>query len=313
MGFTFGVHTGQQNCSLEELRRVWRYVDQAGFDWLSIWDHFYEAPPIDGNGSCFEAVSALALMAADTVKVRIGCLVFCVNYRHPAVLAKALATIDHASEGRLEAGLGAGWHEQEYRDYGIPFAPIAVRQNQLEEFVQIVRSMLTGDSTTFAGKYFQLSNARCNPKPKQKRLPLWIGGGGEKRTLRTAARYADGWNLAYMSPEVFRHKNQVLDDWCEREDRDPATLARTVNVGFYLKNDASAAETERRRFFAQWGPMARLMEGGMLFGTPKAAIERVGQYFNAGATRVTIALRAPFDWDALQSYVEEILPAFNGR
>lgn len=231
MGFTFGVHTGQQNCSLEELRRVWRYVDQAGFDWLSIWDHFYEAPPIDGNGSCFEAVSALALMAADTVKVRIGCLVFCVNYRHPAVLAKALATIDHASEGRLEAGLGAGWHEQEYRDYGIPFAPIAVRQNQLEEFVQIVRSMLTGDSTTFAGKYFQLSNARCNPKPKQKRLPLWIGGGGEKRTLRTAARYADGWNLAYMSPEVFRHKNQVLDDWCEREDRDPATLARTVNVG----------------------------------------------------------------------------------
>src|SRR6266852_830468 len=115
MALTFGVHTGQQNCSLEELRRLWRYVDQAGFDWLSVWDHFYEAPPIDGNGSCFETVSALTLLAADTAKVRVGCLVFCINYRQPAVLAKAFATIDHVSNGRLEAGLGAGWHEQEYR------------------------------------------------------------------------------------------------------------------------------------------------------------------------------------------------------
>ena len=192
MALTFGVHTGQQNCSLEELRRLWRFVDQAGFDWLSVWDHFYEAPFIDGNGSCFETVSILTLLAADTSKVRVGCLVFCISYRHPAVLAKAFATIDHVSNGRLEVGLGSGWHEPEYRDYGIPFPAIGVRQDQLEEAVQIVRSLLTQDSTTFAGKYFQVQNARCNPKPLQQRLPLWIGGGGEKRTLRTAVRYADG-------------------------------------------------------------------------------------------------------------------------
>ena len=114
----------------------------------------------------------------------------------------------------------------------------------------------------------------------------------------------------YMSPQLFRHKNQILNDWCEKESRDPTTLARTVNLGFYLKTDASAAEDERRGFFAEWGPMAQMMEGGMLFGTPKDAIERVGQYFNAGASRVTIALRAPFDWDALGGYVEEVLPAF---
>lgn len=136
---------------------------------------------------------------------------------------------------RLEAGLGAGWHEQEYRGYGFAFEPIGVRQSQLEEAVQIVRSMLAHDSTTFAGKYFQVHDARCNPKPLQKRLPLWIGGGGEKRTLRTTARYADGWNLAYVAPQVFRHKNQVLSQWCEKEGRDPATLARTVNLGFYLR------------------------------------------------------------------------------
>ena len=313
MALTFGVHTGQQNCSLEELRRLWRFVDQAEFDWLSVWDHFYEAPLIDGNGSCFETVSALTLLAADTSKVRVGCLVFCISYRHPAVLAKAFATIDHVSNGRLEVGLGAGWHELEYGDYGIPFPAIGVRQDQLEEAVQIVRSLLTRDSTTFAGKYFQVQNARCNPKPLQKRLPLWIGGGGEKRTLRTAVRYADGWNIAYVSPQVFRHKNQVLNQWCEKEGRDPATLTRTVNVGFYLKTDAAAAEAERRRCLTQWGPLAEMLEGGMLFGTLKQAVERVGQYFDAGASRVTIALRAPFDWEALRGYVEEVLPAFRGK
>ncbi len=273
MALTFGVHTGQQNCSLEELRRLWRFVDQAEFDWLSVWDHFYESPPIDGNGSCFETVSILTLLAADTSKVRVGCLVFCISYRHPAVLAKAFATIDHVSSGRLEVGLGAGWHELEYRDYGIPFPAIGVRQDQLEEAVQIVRSLLTQDSTTFAGKYFQVQNA-------------------------------------YVSPQVFRHKNQVLNQWCEKEGRDPATLTRTVNVGFYLKTDAAAAEAERRRCLTQWGPLAEMLEGGMLFGTLKQAVERVGQYFDAGASRVTIALRAPFDWEALRGYVEEVLPAF---
>src|SRR6266852_8839527 len=252
MALTFGVHTGQQNCSLEELRRLWRYVDQAGFDWLSVWDHFYEAPPIDGNGSCFETVSALTLLAADTAKVRVGCLVFCINYRQPAALAKAFATIDHVSNGRLEAGLGAGWHEQEYRGYGFAFEPIGVRQSQLEEAVQIVRSMLTNDSTTFAGKYFRVHNARCNPKPVQKRLPLWIGGGGEKRTLRTSARYADGWNLPYIAPAEWAAKNAVLDRWCERERRDPRAIARTINVGFYLGADAKGAARADERFRTEW-------------------------------------------------------------
>jgi F420-dependent oxidoreductase-like protein len=310
MPLTFGVHTGQQNCSLEELRRLWRFVDQAGFDWLSVWDHFYESPPIDGNGSCFDAVSALTVLAADTARVRVGCLVFCISYRHPAVLAKALATIDHVSGGRLEAGLGAGWHEMEYRGYGISFPSIGIRQDQLEEGIQIVRSLLTRERTTFSGKYFQVHEARCNPKPVQKRVPIWVGGVGEKRTLRTAARYADGWNAAYIAPEVFRQKSQVLDQWCEKEKRDPSTIVRTVNLGFYLKPDTAAAEAERQHYVKQWGPMAEMTQGGMLFGTPQQAVERIGQYVGAGAARVTIALRAPFDWEALQGYVEEVMPAF---
>ncbi len=152
--------------------------------------------------------------------MRVRCLVFCISYRHPAVLAKALATIDHVSNGRLEAGLGSGWHEQEHREYKMrSLQSRCTPQDQLEEAAQIIRSMLTQETTTFAGKYFQVRNARCNPKPIQKRLPLWIGGAGEKRTLRSAARYADGWNIAYVTPQVFAQKNQILSDWCEKEGR----------------------------------------------------------------------------------------------
>ena len=226
------------------------------------------------------------------------------------MLAKALATIDHVSNGRLEVGMGAGWHEQEYRDYGIPFSSIAVRQDQLEEAAQIVRSMLSQDCTSLEGKYFQVRNARCNPKPVQKHVPLWIGGAGEKRTLRTAARYGDGWNMAYIGPEVFRRKNEVLSQWCERQGRDPATLVRSVNLGFYLKVGERQAAAERQRFMAQWGPAAALFEPGMLFGTPRQVVERIGDYFDAGAYRVNIALRAPLDLEAVQSYAEEVLPAF---
>src|ERR1700756_2396981 len=128
MARNFGIHGGLQDRTLAELRRLWSFVDQAGFDWLSVWDHLDVS--FFGSNSCFEALSALTLMAAETTRVRIGCLVFCINYRHPGVLAKALITIDHASNGRLEVGLGAGWHELEYGAYGIPFPSIAPRPDQ---------------------------------------------------------------------------------------------------------------------------------------------------------------------------------------
>jgi len=311
MPMTFGVQTGQQNCSLEELRELWRFIDGAGFDWISVWDHFYESPPVDGNGSCFDAISALTLLAQDTVNVRVGCLVLSIGYRHPAVLAKAIATIDHVANGRLEPGLGAGWHEPEYRGYGIPFPSRSVRHDQLDEGIQVIRALLTQNSTNFVGKHFQLVDARCNPKPLQKRVPIWVGGVGEKRTLQTAARYADGWNAAYVSPEVFREKCVVLDQWCARVGRDPSTIARTVNVGFYMKTDAARARAERDRFFKEMGPRAEERVQGMFFGTAEEVAEHVHQYREAGAARVALALRAPFDREALQCFVEDVMPLFD--
>jgi len=309
MAMTFGVHAGQQNVSLEELRRLWRFADRSGFDWVSGWDHFQESPPKDQNGACFESVTTMALLAADTARVRVGCLVFSINYRHPAVLANALVTIDHISNGRMECGLGAGWHEAEYRSYGIPFEPIGIREDQLEEGVQVIRLLFTRDVATFKGKYFQLNEARCYPKPIQTSPRIWVGGLGEKRTLRTAARYADGWNAPYISAEEFRRKCRTLDDWCLREKRDPASLLRTANVGFYTGATAAAAAGNAERMRAEWGAELKT-RAGFLTGTSREVIDQVAAYRNAGAARLNIALRAPYDWEALHAFAEEVLPAF---
>ncbi len=308
----FGLHIGQQNIGVDELRKTWRWADTAGFDWVDVWDHFYEAPYVDGNGSCFEATTCMAAMACETKNVRIGVLVLGMNYRHPAILANTLATIDQLSGGRLEIGLGAGWHEQEYAAYGIPFLPIGKRMDILEEGVQVVRMLTTQNRSDFEGKYFQLRNAACNPKPVQARPRIWVGGNGQKRTLRIAARHADGWNAPYPGVEEFKQLQGVLNRWCEKEGRDPATIERTVNLSFHMAASANDADRAERQFKETWGPAAEFQRSrGMVLGTPREAIELVKRYDEAGAARVNIALRPPLDWDALQAWSSEVIPAFS--
>ncbi|MBI2152834.1 MAG: TIGR03560 family F420-dependent LLM class oxidoreductase [Candidatus Rokubacteria bacterium] len=307
---TFGVHVGHVSSPLGELRKLWRFADTSGFDWFSVSDHFQESPPQGGDMDCFEAISTMTALATETKNVRVGCLVFCVNYRHPGVLAKALCTIDHLSGGRVECGIGAGWHEAEYKAFAIPFERIGVREDQLEEAVQVLRLLFTQRIASFKGQYFQLTDARCNPKPLQKHLRIWIGGLGEKRTLRAAARYADGWNAPYISPEEFKRKSQILDDWCQKAGRDPAEVLRTVNVGFYMGATEKAARRQEERMKAQWGATLQQRIGGFFVGTPQQVIDRVAEYKKAGAVRLNIGLRFPLDWEALHAYVEEVLPAF---
>jgi alkanesulfonate monooxygenase SsuD/methylene tetrahydromethanopterin reductase-like flavin-dependent oxidoreductase (luciferase family) len=182
-----GVHTGQQDIELDELRKLWRYCDDKGFDWISVWDHFYEAPNRDSAGPTYEAVSLMAALAVETTRPRLGCLVFCMNYRNPALLAKSLTTIDHLSGGRVTVGLGAGWHVQEHQAYGYDFPPVKERLDRLSEGVRIIRGMLTKERYSFEGKYYRVANIANNPRPLQERVPIIIGGGGEQRTLRIAA------------------------------------------------------------------------------------------------------------------------------
>jgi F420-dependent oxidoreductase-like protein len=307
----FGVHTGPQNCTYDELCRAWRMADENGFEWASVWDHFYPAPAIpDPAGSCFEAVSIMTALAAETKRVRVGCLVYCVPYRHPAVIANAAVTIDHVSGGRLELGLGCGWSEPEFAAYGIPFLPIKDRLDQLEEGVQIVRSLLTNRQTTFAGKHYRVTDAFCEPKPVQKRPRIWIGGTGEKRLLRIAARHADAWNTPFLAPDVFAHKNRALTEWCEKEKRDPGTVLRTINLGLGIAPDAASVQKRRDALHQQFGAGAAMVEPGILLGTPQQVIDRIGEYQRAGAAWVIVALRAPFDWEGYELFIDRVLPAF---
>src|SRR5882724_30032 len=210
MDVKFGVHTGLQNTSIGELQRLWRRIEELSFDWISIWDHFYAADNT-GNPHCLEAVASHAALAAATSRVRCGSLVYSAGYRHPAVLANTMATLDQLADGRITLGLGGGWLRNEYAVYGMHYGPAGERLRLLEESVQCVRGLLTQERTSFAGEFFTLTDAQCEPKPVQERLPIWVGGGGEKVTLRIAAQHADGWNLAFHTPADWEHKAKVLD------------------------------------------------------------------------------------------------------
>lgn len=308
MTVSLGAHIGQQNLPMDELRTLWRRLDGAGLDWISVWDHLYEVPPAGGTQPHFEAVATLGALAADTRNARIACLVFYVGYRNPALLAKAAVTLDHISGGRFELGLGSGWAELEARACGYDFPALRERMDMLEEATPLIRSLLTHERTTHDGEFFNVDDASVVPGPVRGHLPIWVGGIGEKRTLRIAARYADGWNAAYVAPAEFGRLCAVLDDWCEIEDRDPTTIERTVNLMFHLSKDAGAAARTEAALIDQWGDMAERVIGGALLGTPEQATARVLEYVAAGAQGVNIALRAPVDEEALDAYLTQVVP-----
>ena len=292
---TFGVHTGLQNTTITELRDLWTRIEDLGFDWISIWDHFYSA---DFNGyECHEAVACHAALACHTSKVRVGSLVYCAGYRHPAVLANAITTIDHLSGGRAELGLGAGWAFNEYAAYGIPFPSAGERLDLLEESIQAIRGLLREEVTDFAGTHVTLTDARCEPKPVQAALPIWVGGSGEKRTLRIAARYADGWNVPFVSPDTVAHKRSVLEQHCADVGRDPTEIRTAVNVGLCPDDDALRA---------QFGQLAEGVRPGVLMGSPDQLVDRMGEYVDAGADQINIALRAPWQPELLDLASEAI-------
>ena len=287
----FGVHTGLQHISSDEVRTAWHRIESLGYGWISIWDHFYGATGKPDDAECLEAVAMHAALACETSRVRIGSLVYSIGYRHPAVLAKAITTIDHLSGGRADMGIGSGWAEVEYNAYGITFPETKVRMDQLEEGIQVLRSLLHTDVSDFSGTHFSLHGARNEPRPMQAHLPIWIGGGGEKRTLKIAARYADGWNVPFVSPEEFGRKRAVLHEHCKTVGRDPTEIRCAINVALAWTEESLQA---------QFGHLANHVRNGCLTGTDEQVLDRIGQYILAGADQVNIALRAPFDLDAIE-------------
>ena len=299
MDVTFGVHTGLQNTTIAELQDLWRAIELLDFDWISIWDHFYAADAT-GNPHSLEAIVAHAALAACTTRVRCGSLVYSAGYRHPAVLANAMATLDQLACGRVTFGIGGGWLRNEYDVYGIEYGTPAQRLRRLEESLQCIRGLLTQETTDFSGEFFQLRGARCEPKPVQSRLPIWVGGGGEKVTLRIAAQFADGWNVPFITPEAWARKAAILDAHCEQLGRDPNEITKSVNVGM--------AFTEQE-LVTQFGVMTEGVRPTVFSGSVQQMVDHAGAYCEAGAKYLILALRAPFDVSRIEQFAAEVIPA----
>ena len=245
-GLRFGVHGGQQYTDYPSCVELWRTVEDLGLDWASVFDHFMPIQA-DPTGPCFEGPTLLAALAAETHRLRIGIIVVGVTYRSPAVLANIATTIDHVSGGRLEFGIGGAWYELEHDQYGIPFPPIGQRLAMMGEAAAILKSLWTEQTTTFDGRHYQLKDAWCEPKPLQSpRIPLWIGGSGERVTMRHVAREADGWNTFLTPLDEFDHKLAVLDGHCRDVGRDRDEI-RIQTVGLVvLGEDEREAEDQLR-------------------------------------------------------------------
>jgi F420-dependent oxidoreductase-like protein len=305
----FGVQTPPQNTTFAEMRDTWKLIDQLGYDTAWTFDHFF---PIlsDPSGPCFEGwVSLTALMAA-TSRVRAGILVTGNTYRNPAVLASMGKTLDHASDGRLILGIGAGWFEQEHTAYDVPFYTVGERIRRLDEACEIIKRLWTEKQVTFDGRYYQIKDAYCEPKPVQKpHPPIMIGGGGEKLTLRVVAKHADIWNT-FGPPQVFRDKLSVLRAHCRAVGRTFDDIEVSWAGSAAITQSREQKEAVVQRISKAFGRSPEDVEPGLLIGSAEEIRDRIAKLIEAGVTHFILIASAPFNHDMLRQFAEDVIPHF---
>ena len=278
-----------------------RHVEATGWDGIWYADHFMPNTA-DASDPCHEVCTTIAGLAACVPRIRIGSLVIGNTYRHPAVVAKMAATIDHISGGRLVLGMGAGWQENEHLAYGIAFYTVGERLRRLDEACQVIKSLFSERRSNFEGRYYRLEDAPLEPKPIQKPLPLMIGGGGEKVTLRIVARLADEWNV-WGDVDRLRQKMAVLDGHCEAIDRDPLTIQRSAAVLVYLSDDRKLVKRIREE------PQAR----PSIAGNAAELADIVAEYASAGVDELIVPdfhmELGTAKTEFLDQFIEEVAPA----
>ncbi len=257
-------------------------ADQAGFGLVTVMDHLYQ---IQGVGPAtdpmLEAWSVLAALSRETRRVRLGTLVTGVTYRNPALLAKTATTLDVMSGGRAIFGLGAAWNDVEHAGYGFDFPPLRERMDRLDEALTIVRAMFTEDRPSFEGRHYRISEALNVPRPIQpKGPPILVGGGGEQRTLRIAAKHADMTHWFAIGLDALRHKTEVLDRHCAEIGRDPQTIERTIGAPVIVAADDVEARAFLERMPEERRPFIKI-------GTPKQMVDQMRPYLDAGFTGFT--------------------------
>lgn len=309
----FGIHSGPQHTTYADYAALWKAAEDLGYDWASVFDHFI---PIQSNpeGPCFEGLTLLSAMAALTTRIRCGVLVIGNTYRHPALLANIATTIDHVSNGRLELGVGAGWWEMEHEEYGIPLPPIGRRIRMLSESLPILKSLWTNHRTTFEGRYYQLADALCEPKPVQNpHIPLWVGGAGEQLTLRAVAQHADGWNTFFMPLDAYRHKLDVLTGHCRAANRDPRDIRKSFVVQVAAGKDAAAVDRRLDALGRSRGVSIEAIRERAVVGTPEQCVEQLMPYVEIGVDDFIVGARAPVDFETLELVATKIAPVVKER
>ena len=305
----FGIYVPQLAFTYDDVLSRARLCEELGFSSFWLYDHLYG--PGMPDLPALEGWTLATALLAQTTKLRVGHLVLCATFRHPALLAKMAATLDVISNGRLELGLGSGSYEPEHTESGIPWGTFAERSEILAETLEIVTQMFASEKVTVDGKHFQLRDMPSLPRPvQQPRPPIIVGGIGEKRTLPLVARYADVWNLPTYALDVVDQKRAVLDAECKKIGREPASIRISQEAVLVLApDDAALAEAlpkAERRFGGQgWG----LHEGNYI-GTPATIVERIKERIDQGITYFVF-----FSYDrateaTLRLFADEVMPAF---
>jgi alkanesulfonate monooxygenase SsuD/methylene tetrahydromethanopterin reductase-like flavin-dependent oxidoreductase (luciferase family) len=263
----FGVHASMSGKSLKDLTALWRHVDDLGYGWISVTDHF----PGSLEPTSQEAGAAHAAMASVTKRARCAILCYSIAFRHPVVLASGAATVDQLSGGRAAIGIGIGSVPKDCEIYGFPQLSLRERMDMLGEGVACVAGLLREEQFDFRGSYFTIAGAH-NFLPTRQRLPIWIGTLGERRGLPLVARYADGWNATTVSPEVFARKRELLHRYCAEAHRDPAEITCSANIEFMLGANRDLVPEGWR--------------DSTITGTIDDALVQIQEYIDAGADQL---------------------------
>jgi F420-dependent oxidoreductase-like protein len=297
------------------------HADGGAWDSLWVYDHFHTVP-MPTDEATHEAWTLMAAYAATTSRIKLGQMCTAMSYRNPAYLAKVAATTDVISGGRVQMGIGGGWYEHEWRAYGYGFPSAGVRLARLDEGVQIMRDAWRDGRVSFDGKHYQVDGAIVSPKPLQANgIPLWIAGGGEKVTLRIAAKYAQYTNYT-SEPEGFSHKSALLADHCRDVGTDYDAIVRSANfnvvIGSSEQDVADRVERIRTRLVAKANPqavdamMANVTSPDSASGTPEQVVEKLQRIRDLGCDyAITYFPEAAYDRSGIEMFEHDVIPALS--
>ena len=313
-----GVPVSEQWVTMRDLAQA---VDAGPFESIWVYDHFHTVP-VPTQEATHEAWSLMAAFAATTTRVRLGQMCTCMGYRNPAYLAKVAATIDVISGGRVEMGIGAGWYEHEWRAYGYGFPGAGERLGMLDEGVQIMRQLWTAGTATLTGQHYQVEGAISQPLPLQDGgIPLWIAGGGEKKTLRIAAKYARYTNFD-ATPDVFRRKSEILAQHCKDVGTDFDAIVRSANFNVIIGETEKDVADKLDWIRAHYEPLIpadavernlRMLASGPLVGTPEQITERLAEVRDLGLSyAIGNFADAAYDRGSIDLFADKVIPELAG-